>query len=189
MTATPRPHAVLYAGSFDPMTSGHLDVLARARRLFNEVVLGIGVNPEKQALFSPDDRLGMARRLVEDLLADEPDGARVKVERYTGLTVDFARSVGASAILRGIRNVTDLDRECRLAITNRQVADMETVFVVADEKHVFTSSTLIRQVAALGGDLERLAPFVPPLVMERLAQLRDDPEGPLARIARDGLVD
>ena len=183
------PHVALYAGSFDPITFGHLDVLSRARRLFDSIVLAIGDNPEKPALFSFEERLEMARQLVDEMVLGEPDCAPVLVEHYTGLTVDFARRTNASAILRGIRNITDLANECQLAITNRQVAGIETVFVVTGESFAFTSSSLIKQVAALGGSLDRLATIVPAVVIERLKLKRDDPSNPLGRLARDQLVE
>ena len=103
-----RSHLAVYAGSFDPITLGHLDVLRRARRLFDQLVLAIGHNPEKQSLFSADERVEIAQTLVAEMLAAEPRGAPLTVRHYSGLTVDFARSVGASALLRGIRNTTDL---------------------------------------------------------------------------------
>jgi pantetheine-phosphate adenylyltransferase len=182
-------HTAVYAGSFDPITLGHLDVLRRARRLFDQIVLGIGHNPEKVSLFDPDDREGMARELVDEMLAAEPEGAPVTVQRYTGLTVDFAAANSAGVILRGIRNITDLAVECQFAITNRKVADIETVFVVTGEAYAFTSSSLIRQIAAMGGALDRLATIVPPVVIERLAALRDDPANPLSRLRLEHGVD
>lgn len=187
--ARPGEHVTLYAGSFDPITLGHLDVLRRARQMFDGLVLAIGQNPEKQTLFSAEERMEMARTLVEQMLRDEPDGAPVRVEHYTGLTVDFARQLGTSAILRGIRNITDLATECQLAITNRQVAGIETVFIVTGEAYAFTSSSLIRQIAALGGSLDRLEAIVPPLVIERLQAMRHDPSNPLGRLARDEHVE
>ncbi len=182
-------HLALYAGSFDPITRGHLDVLRRARGLFDRIILGIGENPEKPALFTPQERVEMARSLIDDMVASDPHSAPVQVEHYSGLTVDFAQHVHASAILRGIRNITDLATECQLAITNRQVADIETVFIVTGETFAFTSSSLIKQVAALGGSLDRLSTLVPPLVIERLKEKRDDPSNPLGRLARDQLVE
>jgi pantetheine-phosphate adenylyltransferase len=182
-------HLALYAGSFDPITLGHLDVLRRARRLFDRIILGIGENPEKPALFTPKERVEMARSLIDDMVASDPHSAPVQVEHYSGLTVDFAQHVHASAILRGIRNITDLATECQLAITNRQVADIETVFVVTGETFAFTSSSLIKQVAALGGSLDRLSTLVPPLVIKKLKEKRDDPTNPLGRLARDQLVE
>ncbi len=182
-------HVAVYPGSFDPMTRGHLDVIARSRRLFDEVVIGIGINFNKSALFTPEERLEMARELVAEQAAATPGDAPVRVERYSGLTVDFARSVEATVIVRGIRNVTDLSTECQLAITNRQVADIETVFVITGEQYAFTSSSLIRQVAALGGSLDRLEPIVPPQVLEALRRKAIEPDNPLARLARDQMID
>jgi pantetheine-phosphate adenylyltransferase len=179
----------VYAGSFDPITLGHLDVLRRARRLFDGIVLGIGRNPDKASLFSMDERQEMAQMLVDEMLEADPAGCPVRVERYTGLTVDFARKVNAVAILRGIRNITDLAQETQLAITNRQVADIETVFIVTGETYAFTSSSLIQQIAALGGPLERLASIVPDMVIERMKLKRDDPSHPLSKLARDQHVD
>jgi pantetheine-phosphate adenylyltransferase len=182
-------HVALYAGSFDPITLGHLDVLARARCMFDALVLGIGRNPEKPSLFSLDERVNIARTLVEELVATAPNGAPVRVDCYSGLTVEFARQVGAVAILRGIRNIADLAVETQLAITNRQVAGIETVFIVTGEAFAFTSSSLIRQVAALGGSLDGLTSMVPPLVIDHLRRKRDDPEHPLRRLVRDQLMD
>ncbi|MCP3905553.1 MAG: pantetheine-phosphate adenylyltransferase [Planctomycetes bacterium] len=182
-------HVALYAGSFDPITYGHLDVVSRARTLFDELVLGLGNNPEKPAVFSFEERREMIGQLVDDMLAEAPDGAPVRVESYTGLTVDFARQVGASAILRGIRNVTDLAMECQLAITNRQVAEIETVFMITGERYAFTSSSLIRQVAALGGSLDRLTAIVPQIVIDRMKEKMRSEDNPLARMARDEHID
>ncbi len=163
-------HIALYAGSFDPPTLGHLDVISRARRLFDRIVVGIGENPEKQHMLSPDDRLALMQQVVGDMLDASPSGAPVEVRTYDGLTVDFARSIGAAALLRGIRNVTDLASECQLAIANRQVADIESVFVITDERYGFTSSSLIRQIVELGGDIQKLANIVPAAVLHHLDQ-------------------
>jgi pantetheine-phosphate adenylyltransferase len=182
-------HVAIYAGSFDPITLGHIDVLRRARTLFDGIVLAIGRNPEKAALFSAEERQEMAQILVDEMLEAEPGGCPVRVERYTGLTVDFARQVKAVAILRGIRNITDLASETQLAITNRQVAQIETVFIVTGEAFAFTSSSLIRQIAGLGGSLERLNTIVPQIVIDRMKQMRSDPGNPLGKLAHDQLVE
>ena len=168
-----RNHVAIYAGSFDPITSGHLDVISRARGMFDTIIVGVGDNPEKQALFPSSERVSMARKLVEELVENNPNEAPVTVEQYSGLTVDFARDSGGVALIRGIRNVTDLANETQLAITNRQVADLETVFIVTGEAFAFTSSSLIRQIAALGGDVERLHNTIPPLVIAKLKALQD----------------
>src|SRR5262249_4930864 len=181
-------HLAIYAGSFDPITLGHLDVLRRARRLFDGIILGIGRNPDKDSMFSMEERQEMAQILVDEMLEADPSGCPVRVERYTGLTVDFAKNSKAAAILRGIRNITDLASECQLAITNRQVADIETVFIVTGEAYAFTSSSLIQQIAALGGPLEKLKTIVPPLVIDRMRVKRDDPSHPLSRLARDQYI-
>ena len=186
---TARQHIAIYAGSFDPITLGHLDVLRRARTLFDGIVLGIGRNPDKPALLTAEERQDIAQTLVDKMLETEPDGCAVRVERYTGLTVDFARQVKAVAILRGIRNITDLASETQLAITNRQVAGIETVFIVTGETYAFTSSSLIRQIAALGGPLDRLTTIVPEIVIDRLKAMRSDPNNPLGRLAHDQLVE
>jgi pantetheine-phosphate adenylyltransferase len=187
-SSAPR-HLAVYAGSFDPITLGHLDVLRRARRLFDGIVLGIGRNPDKPSLFSMEERQEMAQMLVDEILESEPNGCDVRVERYSGLTVDFARKAGAVAILRGIRNITDLAAETQLAITNRQVADIETVFIVTGEAYAFTSSSLIQQIAALGGPLERLSTIVPQMVIDRMRIKRDDPSHPLSKLAKDQHVE
>src|SRR4029453_12915376 len=129
-------------------------------------------------LFSPEEREEIAEILVYEMLRTEPDGCPVRVERYSGLTVDFAKQAKASAILRGIRNITDLASECQLAITNPRGADIETGFIVTGEAYAFTSSSLIRQVAAMGGSLDRLKSIVPGIVIERLRAMRDDPDNP-----------
>ena len=179
----------MYAGSFDPITSGHLDVVARARGMFDQIILGVGDNPDKQALFSPSERVEMAEQLVRELVAKEPDKAPVTVEQYSGLTVDFAKNSGGVALIRGIRNVTDLANETQLAITNRQVAGMETVFIVTGEAYAFTSSSLIRQIAALGGDLEKLSDIIPPLVIRKLQALQQDPTSTLHVHGKDAHVE
>ncbi|MDP7005041.1 MAG: pantetheine-phosphate adenylyltransferase [Phycisphaerales bacterium] len=175
----------IYAGSFDPITSGHLDVISRARGMFDRIVVGIGHNPDKQSLFPFNERVEMAKLLICELVAESPNLAPVSVEQYGGLTVDFAKQSGGVALLRGIRNVTDLAMETQLAITNRQVANMETVFIVTGEAYAFTSSSLIRQIAALGGDVERLESIIPPLVISRLKMLQADPESSLHSIGQD----
>lgn len=182
-------HVALYPGSFDPITLGHLDVLSRARRMFDAIIVGVGQNPEKAALFSSDERVAIARELIDEIIEVEPHGCPVRVESYGGLTVDFGKQVGAVAIIRGIRNVSDVAAECQLAITNRQVADIETVFIVTGERFAYTSSSLIKQVAALGGSLDRLRSIVPPLVLEKLREKRRDPNNPLGRLAHDQNTD
>jgi len=178
-------HIAIYAGSFDPITSGHLDVVERARGMFDRIIVGIGHNPDKTSLFPFNERVEIATTLINELVERNPESAPVTVEQYGGLTVDFAKNSGGSALLRGIRNVTDLAMETQLAITNRQVANMETVFIITGEAYAFTSSSLIRQIAALGGDVERLDTIIPTLVIERIKKLQEDPNSSLHSLGRD----
>lgn len=163
-------HLAVFPGSFDPMTYGHLDVVRRGRRLFDELVIAVGRNPGKDQLFTSDERVELARQLAAGLVDEEPEGAPVRVESFSGLTVDFATSVGAAALLRGIRNLSDLQYEIQQAVTNRQVAGLETAFVVAGQSFAYTSSSLIRQITALGRDLTQLESMVPPRVIEALVE-------------------
>lgn len=177
------PHVAIYPGSFDPATYGHLDVIERGRRLFDRLIVAVGRNPGKDILFSPEERVELTRILVEEIIAREPDGADVEVRAYSGLTVDVARSSGANVILRGIRNLSDLQYEIQQAVTNRQVANLETAFVVAGQSFAYTSSSLIKQIAAMGDDLNALAPMCPPLVIERLRAKKAEGHPLLTRIA------
>jgi pantetheine-phosphate adenylyltransferase len=157
----------LFPGTFDPITGGHLDVIHRGYRLFDQLIVAIGRNPGKAELFTTQEREQMVSQLLGDL------APRVVVKTYQGLTVDFARRVGADAILRGLRNVTDLNFEFQLALTNRALADIETVFMMTGQEHAFTSSSLIKQIAA-GGDIDRLKRLLPPLVVDRLKQKKHE---------------
>jgi len=164
-----QPHVAVFPGSFDPMTFGHLDVVERGRRLFDELVVAVGRNPGKAQLFSVEERVGMAKQLIDELVAQDPEHAPVRVESFDGLTVDFARRVNATALLRGVRNLSDLQYEVQQAVTNREVAGLETAFVVAGQTFAYTSSSLIKQITALGQDLDTaLKPMVPGLVIEAL---------------------
>jgi pantetheine-phosphate adenylyltransferase len=151
----------LFPGQFDPITNGHLDVIGRGVKLFDELIVAVGINPEKRELFTLDERLAM----VQELLKDTPG---VRVEKYSGLTVDFARKLGATAILRGIRDVSDLRYEFQLALANRAVGGVETVFIMTGDQYALTSSSLIRQVVSLGGDIGALTGLLPNLVIEGL---------------------
>ncbi|MGE5609721.1 MAG: pantetheine-phosphate adenylyltransferase [Bacillota bacterium] len=155
----------VFPGQFDPVTLGHIDIIRRAVRLFDEVIVAVGINPEKRELFSHDQRLA----IIEEVLRDIP-GARAA--KYEGLTVDFVRSVNAAVILRGIRDISDLHHEFQLALANRAVGGVETVFVMTGEQYALTSSSLIRQVVSLGGDLRKLSTLVPPNVISRLEQMQ-----------------
>ena len=141
----------IFPGSFDPITNGHLDVINRGIKLFDELIVAVGRSPIKNPLFSPDERVEM----IAELVADMPG---VLVESFDGLTVEYAAEKKADVILRGLRSLTDVQYEFKLAMTNRAVAGIETVFVMTSEEYGFTSSTLIREVASLGGNVSNLIP-------------------------------
>jgi pantetheine-phosphate adenylyltransferase len=151
----------IFPGTFDPLTNGHVDVIQRGARLFDELVVAVGENPEKQSLMPQAQRVQIIREIVKAL-------PNVRVEAFRGLTVDFARAVGAQVILRGIRNTSDLHFEFQLALTNRAVAGVETVFIISDPQYAFTSSSLIKQIARMGGDVSAL---VPQPVQEALSKI------------------
>jgi pantetheine-phosphate adenylyltransferase len=150
----------IFPGSFDPITNGHLDVVHRGTKLFDELIIAVGTSPVKNQLFAPEERVEM----IAELITDMPN---VSVESFEGLTVEYAAKKKADVILRGLRSLTDFQYEFQLAMTNRAVAGIETVFVMTSEQYGFTSSTLIRQVGSLGGNLSKL---IPQNVQERLRQ-------------------
>jgi pantetheine-phosphate adenylyltransferase len=141
----------IFPGSFDPITNGHLDVINRGVKLFDELIIAVGRSPIKDPLFTPEERVEM----IKELVADMPG---VSVEGFEGLTVEYAAKKKADVILRGLRSLTDVQYEFELAMTNRAVTGIETIFILTSEQYGFTSSTLIRQVASLGGDLSNLIP-------------------------------
>ena len=154
----PKRRLAVFPGTFDPITNGHVDVIRRGAGLFDELVVGVGNNPEKTAMLDQADRA----EIIREVLAGS---GNVRVETFEGLTVDFARRVGAAAILRGIRNTSDLHVEFQIAMTNRAVAGIETVFILTSTQHAFTSSTLIKQMAQMGADVSAM---VPPQVLPHL---------------------
>lgn len=160
----PHSRIAIYPGSFDPVTLGHEDIVRRGVELFDELTVAIGINPEKSPLFTPEERVEMLREVFADL-------PNVKVASFHGLTVDYARSIGATVMLRGLRTVSDMDAEFTMALANHVLApDVETVFLMAAERYSHISSTHIRQIALLakGAGRQHLAQFVPKAVIERL---------------------
>ncbi len=152
MNAQPKRVAV-FPGTFDPITKGHLDIIERGRLLFDELVVAVGYNPDKKVLFNQQERAEIIRKLTADM-------PNVRVEVFTGLTVHFVRRIEAEVMLRGIRNSSDLQFEFQVALTNRVVAGVETVFIMTNPDFAFTSSSLIKQIAAMGGDVSALVPEI-----------------------------
>lgn len=164
----PTTGVAVYTGSFDPFHLGHEDIVRRAARIFPQLIVGVGINPEKPSMFAPTERVAMIREVLADL-------AGVEVIGFEGLTVRFARSRQARLLVRGIRALSDVDYEFTMSLTNSSLdADIETVFLMAHKEYTHLSSTLIRQIACHGGDLRD---FVPLAVMQRL-RARFAPAGP-----------
>jgi pantetheine-phosphate adenylyltransferase len=160
----------VFPGQFDPITNGHMDVIRRAVGLFDLLIVAVGINPEKTELFHLNERVSMIRVLTKQIPG-------VQVEKYTGLTVDFARKVKATAILRGIRDVSDLRYELQLALANRTVGGIETVFIMTGDQYALTSSSLIRQVVSLGGDVRKLQGVLPEIVIAKLQRMHPSRKG------------
>jgi pantetheine-phosphate adenylyltransferase len=156
-------HRALYPGTFDPITNGHHDLVRRAASLFDHVIVAIAANPNKAPLFTLEERVELARRVLSDL-------HNVEVLGYSGLTVDFARQHKAGVVVRGLRAVSDFEFEFQLANMNRHVArEIETVFLTPQEQFTFISSSLVREIAILGGDVHE---FVDPIVETELKKHR-----------------
>ena len=169
MAEAVRQRIGLYPGTFDPLTNGHLDVIARAARLLDKLIVGVAINTGKGPLFSLEERVELVEAEVTAIAGR--NGTVIEVRPMHGLLVHFARSVGAAMIVRGLRAVSDFDYEFQMAGMNyRMDPGVETVFVMASERHQFIASRLVKEVAALGGDISS---FVPPLILKRtLAKLR-----------------
>jgi len=150
--AARRPLVAIYPGTFDPITNGHRDIIGRALGLFDQVIVALAVNVNKRPLFP----LAARMRLIRDAVAGSP-GA--EVDAFQGLLVDYARSRGARFLIRGLRAVADFEYEFQFAHMNRQLApDIETIFLPTNEENFYVSSSLVREVAAMGGDVSRLVP-------------------------------
>lgn len=150
----------IYPGTFDPITNGHADLIERGARMFDRLIVSVAANPNKQPLFSLADRVGLATEVVAHL-------PHVEVRGFDNLLVNYARSVGAHVILRGLRAVADFEFEFQLASMNRRLdPQIESIFLTPAEQYSFISSSLVREVAKLGGDI---APFVHPKVEAALA--------------------
>jgi pantetheine-phosphate adenylyltransferase len=151
----------IYTGSFDPPTLGHMSVIERSSRLFKKLIVGVGINVEKTSLFTPEERLELLTKATAHC-------GNVEVLSFSGLAVEFVRSCGSRVMVRGVRPLTDIASEFTMMMANRQLdAEIETVFLMADEELAHVSSTLIKQIAPLSDD-ERLARFVPKVVIPAL---------------------
>jgi pantetheine-phosphate adenylyltransferase len=149
----------LFPGTFDPIHYGHIDIATRATRLFDEVVVAVYDRPLKSLLFLPDERIA----LVTQALQDQP---RIRIVSYSGMTIDFCRQIGAQVIVRGLRVFSDFEFEFRMALANHRLApDIESVALITAEEHTFLSSSTVREIASLGGDISSM---VPPYVHEAL---------------------
>ena len=151
----------LYAGSFDPVTRGHLDLMRRSLHFVDTLVVAVATNPKKTSLFSAEERV----RFIAGATSDEP---RIDVRGFDGLLVDLAHEVGASMLIRGLRAVSDFEYEFQMAGMNRNLfPEVETIFLTPGEKYMFISATMVREIALLGGDVSK---FVHPAICERLAK-------------------
>jgi len=151
----------IYPGSFDPVTNGHLDVIERARKLFDEVVVAVAHNDEKQPLFSLKERLDLLRETAGTI-------GGVRIAEFSGLLVEFARAESAGAVIRGLRAVSDFEFEFQMALMNRKLAAaVETIFLMPKEEYTYLSSRIVKEIARLGGDVSR---FVPACVAKALGR-------------------
>jgi pantetheine-phosphate adenylyltransferase len=151
----------IYPGSFDPLTNGHVDIIQRGSRFFDRIVVGILINLEKAPLFTVPERVDIARRVLQG-------SPNVEVDTFDGLLVDYARRIGATVIVRGLRAISDFEYEMQMALMNRRLSpDVETVFMMPAEPYTYVSSRLVKEVVALGGTVTGL---VPTLVEERLRE-------------------
>ncbi|RLG12126.1 pantetheine-phosphate adenylyltransferase [Candidatus Pacearchaeota archaeon] len=154
----------IYPGTFDPITNGHLDLIKRAIKIFDKVIVAIGENPAKKPLFSLEERLFMAKEAVKEL----PQSHKIEVEIFSGLLVEFAKKKSACAIIRGLRAVSDFEYEMQLALMNRKLSNsIDTIFLIPSLKWIFLSSSIIKEAAKFGGYIEDL---VPPIVAKKLKE-------------------
>ncbi len=155
----------LFPGTFDPIHYGHIDIATRASRLFDEVVMAVYDKPLKSLMFSPEERM----QLVQEAFREN---SKVSVSGYSGLTIDYARQAGAQVIVRGLRVFSDFEFEFRMALANQRLAhDIETVALITAEQHTFLSSSTVREIAMLNGDVSSM---VPPFVAEALRRKMED---------------
>ena len=155
-----KPVIAVFSGGFDPITEGHLDIIRRSALIFNRVIVAVGTNPEKVELFSKSERVELIRELIKGI-------PNVEVQGYEGLTIDFVKSVGGTVIIKGVRDSVDLRYELQQANTNRLAGGVETLLMLTGDRYALTSSSLIKQVATMGGDVSSM---VPQRVAEKLKE-------------------
>ena len=161
MTQTLSNRVAVYTGVFDPIHLGHLNVIERGSRIFDRLVVGVGVNPDKSPFFTLEERVELVRQVVTPF-------ANVEVQPFDGLAVSFVRGVGARVMLRGLRTTSDMESEFTMSLTNLRLdREIETVFLMAEEGYSHLSSSLLRQIASFGGPLKQ---FLPPLIKDALEQ-------------------
>lgn len=151
----------VYPGSFDPVTNGHLDVIKRALKIFDRIVIAVGENPRKKTLFSVQERVAMLKAATKKIM-------NVQVEHFNGLLVSYARKKNASAIVRGLRAVSDFENEFQLALMNRKIdSRIETIFIMTRGMYCYLSASIVKEAACLGGSLKGM---VPPIVQKKLKE-------------------
>ncbi len=149
--------SAIYPGSFDPITRGHIDVIGRAVGMFDRLTVAVLVNPKKTPLLQLDERIAVIREAIDEELGDR--GRGIDVDSFDGLTVDYARRVGAHFIVRGLRAVSDFESEMQMAHTNRKLhPDVDTIFFMTSLEHAYLSSTLVKEIASFGGDVSQMIP-------------------------------
>jgi pantetheine-phosphate adenylyltransferase len=163
----------VYPGTFDPIHNGHIDVAARAAKIFDEVIVAVYDKPKKNLLLSVDERLRLARMALQDY-------SNVQVAKFSGLAVNYAKSVDAMALIRGLRVFSDFEFEFRMGLANKKLApDIETVAIMTDERHLHISSSTIREIAELGGDVSSMVPpFIVDALVVRFAELHRNHSSP-----------
>ena len=146
------PRVAVYTGTFDPVHLGHLDIITRGSQLYDKLVVGVGINPDKAPLFDIDERVRLLKAVTQEF-------GNVEVQDFTGLAVQFVRSLGAAVMLRGLRTTSDMENEFAMSLMNLNLdSGIETVFLMASEEFSHVSSSLLRQIASLGGDLSKFLP-------------------------------
>ncbi len=158
----------IYPGTFDPITNGHIDVIERASKLFDKVIVTVAKNVAKTPLFTVEERIKMIKEAVKRF-------DNVEVDSFDGLLVDYARMKNAVAIIRGLRAVSDFEYEFQMALMNRKICDITTVFLVPHEKYTYLNSTIVREIASFGGDVSNFVPkIVEKMLKEKFKQKKDE---------------